>query len=286
MVQYISKSRKVFVAINTFFLLLLVATMTIPILNTIAVSFSTDTNSMTNSMILFPKPFSTQGYEQLFFILDIGKYLVNTVFVAFLGTFLHILLCSLTAYALVRYNFPGKNIFVALILISMMIPFQNVMIPTYLLYKKLRLVNTLTSLILMGSVTGFTVLLLERFFRTIPKSLPESGTIDGANEVQMMFKIYYPLAKPGLVTLALFTFKDKWNMFAEALILVPDPTKQVLQVGIRKLVVESEGLQDLGIVAPNAKMAAVAISILPLIILYFMAQKHFEKGLTLGATKG
>lgn len=286
MKQYVSTSRRVFVFFNTIFLFLLIASMVIPVVNTIAVSFSTDLNSMTNSMILYPKPFTLQGYEQLISIVNIGKQLLNTLYVAFAGTALHILICSLTAYALVRYKFPGKSLLVSLLLISMMVPFENVMIPTYLLYKKLGLVNTYMALILLGSVSGFTVLLLERFFHTIPKSLPESGTIDGANELQMMIKIFYPLAKPGLATLSLFTFLNKWNMFTEALILVTDPQKQMLQVGIRKLVVESEGLQDLGIVAPNAKMAAITISIIPLIILYLFAQKYFEKGLTLGATKG
>lgn len=286
MVKYKSRSRQIFVVLNTLFLIILSLTMIIPLLNTFAVAFSTEHNAMQNSMIFFPNPFSIEGFDQLFFILDVGRQFMNTLYVTIVGTFLHILVCAMTAYALARYDFPGKGIFVVLLMITLMVPFQNIMIPTYLIFKKLHLLNTYSGLLVSGVVSGFTVILLRNFFEELPNSIAEAATIEGANEWQLIYKIFLPLAKPGLATVTIFTIVTKWNMYMEPLILITDPKKQMLQVGIRNLVIKSEGLQDMGIVATNTKMAAVMLSIIPLILMYVFAQKYFINGITLGSTKG
>lgn len=286
MQQYNTKSRRVFVIINVLFLACLVMSMVLPLVNSFALSFSTDLNSMKSSMTFWPSPFSLQGYDTLFFVVDIGRPFINTLYITIVGSFLHVIFCAITAYALSRYEFPGKGIFTALLLVTMMIPFQNIMIPSYLLYRNLGLLNTQTSIIITGAITGFTVVLLKNFFDEIPKSISESALIEGANEWHMLFKIFFPLAKPGLATVSIFQVITRWNMFMEPLIFITSPQKQMLQVKLRALVIEQEGLQDLGIVSRNAQMAGVMLTIIPLIIMYPFAQKYFINGLTLGSTKG
>lgn len=284
--KYNSTGRKIFVTFNTLFLFILILSMILPLLNSFALSLSTDLNSMKSSMTFWPTPFSLEGYETLFFIIDIGKPFLNTIYITVVGSAFHVLFCAITAYALSRYEFPGKSIFTGLLLITMMIPFQNIMIPSYLLYRKLGILNTSFAVIITGAVTGYTVVLLKNFFDELPRAISESAIIEGANELQMIFKIFFPLAKPGLATVTIFQVVGRWNMFMEPLIFITSPQKQMLQVKLRALVIEQEGLQDLGIVSRNAQMAGVMLSIIPLIIMYPFAQRYFITGLTLGSTKG
>lgn len=280
------KKISIFNIIITIFFLFLVSTMIIPILNAFALSFSTDMNSMVPEVVIWPKEFSVQAYKTLFREIKIAQPLINNMIVTLGGTILHIFFCTITGYALAQRELKIGKAYMIFIMITMMVPLQNIMIPTYILYKDLKLVNSLWSIIISGMVTGYTVILLKNFFQSIPDSLRESAKIDGAKEFTMLFKIYLPLSKPGLATVILFQFVDKWNHFMEAVLFLNDPEKYTLQISLRSLLLENDTSSSIVFLTKNTQMAGVVIAIMPLLIIYPFLQKYFISGLMIGATKG
>ncbi|WP_105614380.1 carbohydrate ABC transporter permease [Vallitalea okinawensis] len=284
--EYKTKSRTIFNIINIIIMILLVSTMILPLVNTFALAFSTDYNSMEPGIILFPNPISISGFITLFSEIKILRPFINNVFVTVVGVSLHISICSLTAYVVARHQFPGKKIFMVFVMITLMVPLQNIMIPMYLLYKELNLINTLWAIILTNMVNAYTILLLKNFFEGVPPSLGEAAYIEGANEMQMLMKIYLPLAKAGLATMILFDFVNRWNHYMEALLFIQDPDKYTLQLALMGLVIDSDGASPVSFITNNVQMAGVVFSIMPLLILYPFLQKYFISGIMLGSTKG
>ncbi len=280
-----SRSYRVFQVINGVIMVALVLTMVMPFVNTLALSFSTPLNSMQPGIVLWPNPFSLSGYEVLFKQIDIVRPLLNNTYVAVAGTLLHVLLSALTAYALVRRPFPGRRLFVFLLLATMMIPLENIMIPIYVVYKELGLLNTLNAIVISGAVSGFSVLLLKNFFAGIPVELAESAEIDGANDLRVFAQIYLPLSLAGLATVTLFQFVGKWNNFFEAVLFISDTSKYTLQIALKSLIINSDITSTTDAVVKNTQMAGVIVSVLPLLILYPFLQRFFTSGITLGAVK-
>lgn len=275
-----------FTVLNIIFLTGALMITIIPLLNTLSISFSSDMASSTPGVMLWPREFSLSGYQTLFEQIRIITPLINNSIVTIGGTFLHVLFCMLTGYALSRGDFPGKKIFIAFMMLTMMIPIQNIMIPLYILYRDLKLLNTLWAVTLTGMITGYTVVLLKNFFERIPASISEAATIDGASELTILWRIYFPLAKPGLATVTLFQFVEKWNHFTESLLFLNDPRKFTLQQALKKLVIDNDASSSAVQISNNTQMAGVIITILPLMLLYPFLQRYFISGLTLGASKG
>ncbi|MBP6439968.1 MAG: carbohydrate ABC transporter permease [Caldilineaceae bacterium] len=280
-----SRSYRIFQALNSIFMLALLLTMLVPFVNTLALSFSTPRNSMQPGIVLWPDPFSLSGYEVLFKQIDIWRPLLNNTYVAVVGTLLHVMLSAITAYALVRRPFPGRRIFVFLLLVTMMIPMENIMIPIYVVYKDLGLLNTLNAIVVSGAVSGFSVLLLKNFFEGIPVELAESAEIDGATDLRVFAQIFLPLSLAGLATVTLFQFVSKWNNFFEAVLFLSDTSKYTLQIALKSLIINSDITSTTDAVVKNTQMAGVVVSVLPLIILYPFLQRFFTSGITLGAVK-
>jgi putative aldouronate transport system permease protein len=280
-----SRSYRVFQWLNAIVMIGLTATMLVPFINTLALSFSTPRNSMQPGIVLWPNPFSLSGYEVLFKQIDILRPLLNNTYVAVMGTLVHVLLSALTAYTLVRRPFPGRRIFVVLLLATMMIPLENIMIPIYIVYKELHLLNTLNAIVLSGAVSGFSVLLLKNFFEGIPVELAESAEIDGASDLRVFAQISLPLSLAGLATVTLFQFVSKWNNFFEAVLFLSDTSKYTLQIALKSLIVNSDITSTTDAVVKNTQMAGVVVSVIPLIILYPFLQRFFTSGITLGAVK-
>lgn len=170
----------------------------------------------------------------------------------------------------------------------MMIPLQNIMIPLYVLYKQLHLIDKLLAIIITGLITGYSIVLLKKtFFESIPESIGEAAYIDGASQWKMFIKIYLPLAKPGLATVTLFQFVERWNHFMEAVLFINSPQKYTLQIALKGLVIDSDASSSATIITKNTQMAGVIIAIIPLLIIYpFFLQKYFISGLMVGSTKG
>ena len=172
-----------------------------------------------------------------------------------------------------------------LILITMMIPFEAIMIPFYVTMQELGLLNTLTALILSGMVSGFSILIMRNFFQSIPGDVLESARMDGAGHFRQFWQICLPLSKAGLATVALFEFVGRWNSLLTTILLINDSSKNTLQVALNALVNQGNATSSGSLITTNVKMAGIIIAVLPLMIAYPFAQKYFVKGIFLGANK-
>jgi putative aldouronate transport system permease protein len=173
--------------------------------------------------------------------------------------------------------------------------FSGGLVPGYLLIRNLGLINSLWVYVIPTLVSAFNILILRNFFQSIPDSLAESAMMDGANDFAILFRIYQPLSKPALATIALWTAVSHWNSWFDGLLYVTDNSKQVLQVFLRRIVIEnSTEMIEKGIVNPDAmsftpetiKAATVVVTVLPILAFYPFVQRYFEKGVLLGSLKG
>jgi putative aldouronate transport system permease protein len=276
---------RLFDGINILFLLLLMSTMIVPIINVVSLSFSSGVASMQPNIIFFPKEFSPEGYSIVWRSLNIWRPLLNSVIVSLIGTTAHVLLACLAGYVLAQPYLPGKKTMITFILITMMIPQEAVMIPLYVVMKDLHLINTLTVLILSGLVSGFSILLMRNFFLGISYEVTESAKIDGAGHLRIFSMIYFPLSLAGVATVTLFEFVNRWNMFMAPLMFINDSTKYTLQVALKAMITESSLVSSNYIITTNVRMAGIIISIIPLLFVYPFVQRYFMKGIMLGATK-
>jgi len=282
----ITTGGRIYIIITNIFLFLVALIMILPLINVAAVSFTTDIESYENVIKLFPREPSIVGYKVLFERIAFFIPLTNNAIVAVVGTFFHVLFCCMAGYVLLSEKLPGKTLLFVLVLIPMMVPFQFIMIPFYVTMKKLGLIDTLSSLIITDIVTTFSILLIRNYFQQVPRSLAEAARMDGASDFTIFFRVYLPLAVPGLVTITIFEFVLRWNQFLPAVLFINSPEKYTLQIALRSLIVSQElaGTAQSN-VANNTRMAGIIVSIIPLIIIYLLFQKYFKKGIVLGAVK-
>jgi putative chitobiose transport system permease protein len=226
-----------------------------------------------------PEKITFGNYSEVMEFFPFWRYLFNSVVVSVVTVLLNIVFCSLAAYPLARMNFRGKNIVFVLILSTMMVPFQLLMIPIYLLALDLGLQNTYAGLILPHATTAFGIFLMRQAFLTIPYELDESARMDGANAFQIWWRVLMPLVKPSIVTLAIFTFMMAWGDFLWPLIILNDTSMYTLPLGVNTLA---------GSFSANWRYIAAGsiISILPIIIIFSILQRHFIAGAMKGAVKG
>lgn len=264
----------------------LIAIMVIPLLNALALSFSSNRAAVQPGIHLWPKEFSLVGYRTAWRKLEVWRPFMNSVFVTAVGSFSHMWASSMAAYTMLRKDFPLRRLIVFLMLFSMTVPGEAIMVPLYIVNKNLGLLNTYTSLIIAGMVSGFTILLLFNYFRGVPESLMEAARLDGAGDFTIYTKVFLPISKPGLAAVGLFQIVGRWNQFREPLLYITQRAKITIQIALRELVVLDEVTSGTDIVLANTRMAAVMIGISVLIAIFPFIQKHFVQGITLGATKG
>ncbi|RSK28873.1 carbohydrate ABC transporter permease [Bacillus sp. HMF5848] len=262
-------------------LLLLMTVLTIgPFLWLVATSLKSGSeNIFAYPPQLIPEQPTLQNYVEVMKAFPFFRYLFNSIIVAVATVVLNIIFCSLAAYPLARMQFRGKNIVFILIISTMMIPFQLLMIPIYILALKLGLQNTYAGLILPHATTAFGIFLMRQAFLTIPFELDESARMDGANSFQIWWRVLMPLVKPSVVTLAIFIFVMAWGDFLWPLIILNDQTMYTLPLGVNTLA---------GSFSANWRYIAAGsvISVLPIIIFFAIMQKHFIAGAMKGAVKG
>lgn len=266
-------------------LIICVAMMIIPFWNVLAVAFSSPLASMETGIVLWPKTFSVDGFRIIWSNLGLEQAFFNSVKVTAVGTFLHVFLACLAGYVLIQRELPGRRPILAFILATMAIPGELIMIPLFIVYKNLGLLNSLTALVVSGMVSGFSIMLMRNYFASVPNELAESARIDGASDFTIFRSIYLPLSKAGIATIALFELVGRWNMFLPVILYINDSSKYTLQVVLRALVTEDLGTSGTSMVTPNVRMAGIIIAILPLVIMYPFVQRYFVRGITLGSVK-
>ncbi|MBD2680391.1 MULTISPECIES: carbohydrate ABC transporter permease [Nostoc] len=204
-----------------------------------------------------------------------GKFLLafaNSTLVAIAVTAFQILTSALAGYALARLKFRGRQALLLVVLATLVIPFQLLVIPIFLVLKWGHLINTYGALILPTAVNGFGIFLLRQYFQTIPLELEEAAAIDGANRLQILWRVMLPLARPALVTLFLFTFIGEWNDLFKPLVFTTRPELRTVQLALAEFQEQFTNSWPL-------MMAAVTIATVPVMVLFLIGQRQFIQGI-------
>ncbi|RCX21677.1 carbohydrate ABC transporter membrane protein 2 (CUT1 family) [Fontibacillus phaseoli] len=283
-----SRSDKIFNAIIYAVLVIVAIAAVFPLLYVISMSLTPYSEVVKNGgFIVLPRKISFEAYERIFADPALGRSMLVTVIVTVCGTLINMLFTTLAAYPLSRRNLPGRTFFLLYIVFTML--FNGGLIPNYLVVQSLGMLNTLWALIIPGAIATFNVLILKSFFETLPEELFESARIDGAKEFRILWQVAIPLSLPSMMTVGLFYMVGHWNSFFSAVLYITNTDLNPLQVVIRNmlLLTQSSELQA-EITVPTAamQMAAVIAGSLPIIAVYPFIQKHFTKGMLLGAVKG
>jgi putative aldouronate transport system permease protein len=278
------------------FLTLLCVSMIYPFLHTISISFSTPAEALRNGIHLYPREWSLEAYRQAFSAATIWIGFGNTIFRTVVGTFLALVFMSLTAYGLSKRTLPHRTFYTWIFLFTMF--FSGGLIPTYLLIKSLGLLDTRWVYILAPPflINTFSMLIMRNFFMNISVELEESAKLDGANDFQILRSLIIPLSKPVLATVGLWSAVHHWNSWFDGLIYNQNPHNMVLQIFLRRLIVENvdQDLQQLmnqsmgtaEVLPETIKAATLMITIIPIILVYPFLQKYFVKGTMVGSLKG
>ncbi|HOE85168.1 MAG TPA: carbohydrate ABC transporter permease [Sphaerochaeta sp.] len=271
--------------INTALLIFVVVLMGLPMLNVLAVSFSTQAKSDTPGLVLWPSPATVQGYTFIWNHVRFAVPFFNTIYVSIVGTVLHVLMASLAGYVLSQPQLPGRKTLTTFILLTMTIPYELTMIGIYAVNRDLHLTNTYAGLIINGMISGFSVLLMRNYFMGIPRSLAESARIDGAGEIRIFRSISLRLSISALMTIGTLELIRRWNNITMTVTLISDMKKWTLPVVLRYILFDQTSTSGTSYIFANAKMAAVVLTAVPLVILYFFTQSFFSTGIMIGSIK-
>jgi multiple sugar transport system permease protein len=240
------------------------------------------TNQQALSPNIWPHPFVWSNYKTVFEAFPFVRYTLNTVTYAGLATVGVLLSCVPVAYALSRLQWRGRQAAFILVLSTLMLPPQVTIVPLYVIFVRLGWIGSLKPLIIpLFFGDAFTIFLLRQFFLTIPQELSDAARVDGASELQILLRVIVPLAKPALAAVALFQFLYSWNDFFSPLLYAGNnPDSWTLAVALQQFTTLSRG------VLWNLQMAASLLFMLPVIVIFFFAQKVFVEGVTLTGVKG
>lgn len=263
----------------------------LPLLYVLMTSFAPEKEYLTRGFFLIPNDWTLNSYLYLLGNDDFVQSFLNAVVITAVGTTISISVTTLMAYGLSKKWLKGRTIMNFLVVFTML--FGGGMIPTYLVIKEVGLINTFWSLWLPGAVTPFYMIVMRSFFSSIPMELEESARVDGCGEWRTFFRIMLPLSKASIATFVLFYMVGFWNTYFSALIYMNDSSKWPLQVFLRQMLVLNQSMDSSAtfmtqeiMYTPGAKMAAIVVSALPMMVIYPFLQKHFNKGMLLGSVKG
>jgi putative aldouronate transport system permease protein len=259
-----------------------------PMLYVVSVSITPYTELLRNGgFIVIPRAVTFTAYRELFNQPYIISAFNVTVFITVVGTTINLVLTTLMAFPLSRKGLPGRNIMLMMVVLTLL--FSGGIIPTYLVVKGTGLLDSIWSMIIPNAIMSFNVLIMKSFFENLPEEIMESARMDGSSEYGLLFKIVIPLSIPVMFTLGLFYLVGHWNEFYQAIMYVTKPEIQPLQVVIRNMLMKAQSQIDSideTIPTMTLQMAAVVYASLPIIVFYPFIQKHFSKGIIIGAIKG
>ena len=252
--------------------------MVTPLLWMLVTSIETVAETRRFPPVIIPSGIHWQNYQSALTEAPFSRWFINTMVVTVASVVGNLVFCSLAGYAFARLRFAGKNIAFFLILATLMIPFQVVMIPTFLIVRSAGLIDTLGALILPNLASGFGIFMMRQFFRTLPVELEEAARIDGASRLGVLVRIVLPLSAPALATLAVITFMWTWNDFLWPLITIYSEENMTLQLGLTTF----QGAHQTN---TALLMAANVMSMAPILLLFFVAQRWFVRGVATSGLK-
>ena len=274
----------------------LIAVFTLyPLIYVLSASVSNPSNILNGKVVLFPVDFTSMAYRRVFHSADILTGYRNTIIYSVFGTIINLVLTVMAAFPLSRRDMKGNGFLVLLMTFTMF--FSGGMIPTYLNIKNLGLLNTAYSILLPGAINVTNMLIVRNYFLfSIPGELYEAAEIDGCSPLKTLISVILPLSKSILVVIVIYYFVAHWNSYFNAMLYISKRDKWPLQVFLRQILLLSQMgdmSETLGVDDPNTallyaslKYAIIVVAAVPLLIVYPMVQRFFEKGIMMGSIKG
>lgn len=288
---------KLFDVLNYTFFIVISFTFAFPFWRSFVLSFNDGNDAMKGGINFWPRQFSLDNYRVIFSKPDIVSAYTVTITRTLIGTALSVFFMALMAYALSKRHLKGRNVINVMILITMF--FSGGMIPSYLLFKELGLLNTIWVYIVPAIYQTWNVILLRTFFQQLPPSLEESAKIDGANDAVAFFKIILPLSRPIIATIALFVAVGHWNDWFAGEFYIYDKKLIPLQTMLMRIIQENDSIRLItdgasslssegvrSVTSYSIKMATLVSAVLPILCVYPFLQKYFVKGILVGSIKG
>ncbi|MFD9858011.1 carbohydrate ABC transporter permease [Streptomyces alboflavus] len=257
----------------------LAALFAVPLLWLLLSSFMSNAEINRFPPALWPSGVDLGGYRYVLGNAIFPRWLLNSAIVSAVAVASNLVFGTLGGYAFARMRFAGSRVLLVLMLATMVVPFQLTMIPTFLVMKKLGLIDTLGALIVPALVTPFAVFLLRQFFLSLPRELEEAAWIDGCSRLRVLYAIVLPLARPALATVAVLTFLTTWNDLTWPLIAINHDTQYTLPLGLTTF-------QGQHHTRWSAVMAGNVITVLPVLLAFLFAQKAFIRSITSSGLKG
>ena len=251
----------------------------LPLLQMVSASFMTDAEINRFPPRFFPHALHVTGYVHLFQQAPVLRWLLNSTIVSVIGVGSHLVLCSLAGYGFARLKFAGRSIGFFLMVATIMIPTQLLMIPTYIMFSKLGLVDTLGAAFVPWLATAFGIFLMRQFFLSLPVELEDAARIDGCTTFGVFLRIVLPLAKPALATLTIFTLLGAWNDLIWPLIAISNEHWYTIQLGLANF--QGQRRTEWSLL-----MSGNVVATMPLIVAFLLAQRHFVATMTFSGLKG
>ena len=295
--SYVIRKEKVWTGpqiILTIIILLVSLTCLLPFLNVAATSLSSKSAILSGKVTFLPVELDTRAYKAIFSDPAMIRSLIFTVIITVVYTLFSMILTILMAYPLTKKRLKGRKFFNFLALFTMY--FSGGTIPLYLNIKELGLLDTPWALILPGMLSTYNMIILKSFFTALPNELEEAAIIDGANDFQILLRIYLPLSMASLATLTLFYAVGKWNSFQDALYYISTKSYQPLQLKLYHLIKGSQAVDIAAMeggtsqvatdISESIEPASIIFATLPILVVYPFVQRYFVSGVTIGAIKG
>ncbi|KIL40673.1 sugar ABC transporter permease [Gordoniibacillus kamchatkensis] len=289
-----TRGDKLFAIVNNFILIVILAIVLYPLVFVLSASISNPLAVSRGELWLWPKDISFAGYQKVFQNKDILIGYGNTILYAVIGTAINVVMTILAAYPLSRKDFAGRNVIMIMMVFTMF--FSGGMIPTYLIIKKLGMLNSMWALVIPNAVAVWNIIIMRTFFReNVPYEVQEAAMIDGCSKTQILLRVMLPLSLPIIAVMTLFYCVDHWNSYFSALIYLTDRGKFPLQLVLREILIQNQmdkmagsasSLSEQIMYGQQIKYAVVIVANLPVFLLYPFLQRYFVQGMTIGAIKG
>lgn len=258
---------------------LIAIVMVLPFVWMLSASFKENAEIFTRPIQWIPKVFRTVNYKKVFEEIPFARYFLNTTLVTVAITAIRVLTCSMAAFAFAKLRFPGRDAIFLMYLATMMVPWHAIMIPQFIIIQRMGLYDTHLALILTGSFSAFGVFIMRQNMISLPDGLKEAAKIDGCGSWKIFWKIIMPLSRTGMATLIALTFTQVWNDYMAPMIYLDSEENKTIQLGLA--IFKREFDTDYG-----AIMAGTVISLIPVVIIYSLAQKYIVEGVAFTGLKG
>lgn len=293
-----SVSRKIFYICNIIFFIILSVSVLFPYLNILAKSLNEGKDTALGGITIFPRKFTLENFTMILTDKAFGRAFFVTVCIVLIGTGLQVFVQFSAAYVFTSRKFIGHKVLLYLFMIPMY--FGGGLIPQYILYSEMGMLNNYLVYVLPGCFSVYNMIIIRSYLNTIPPSLAESAKVDGANDLKIAFQIIFPLAKPVLATVALWAAVGLWNNWTTTLYFITDKDMYTLQYVLMQVLKEANKVQtilqeaamrgesldiEVKVTSEAVKSAQLIVSTVPIIITYPFLQKYFIQGITLGAVK-